>query len=112
MAHHRQLFGDLYAWAGKLRTVSIAKGAYRFEPPDRIGTELDRVLGNLFREKVLKNLAIDAFCERASSALFRLKRRPPISRRQWSCFATFLRAVGAKGGLSPGLGHGATGNVD
>lgn len=66
MAHHRQLFGDLYAWAGKLRSVGIAKGAYRFEPPERIAKELDRVLGNVAREKHLKGLAPEAFCDRAA----------------------------------------------
>ena len=66
MAHHRQLFGDLYPWAGKPRTVGIAKGVYRFEPPERITKELDRVLGNVASEKHLKGLAPEAFCDRAA----------------------------------------------
>lgn len=66
MAHHRQLLGDLYDWAGKPRTVGIAKGVYRFEPPERITKELDRVLRNLASEKHLKGLAPEAFCDRAA----------------------------------------------
>jgi cell filamentation protein len=66
MAHHRQLFGDVYPWAGKPRTIGIAKGVYRFEPPERITKELDRVLGNIAREKHLKELAHATFCNRAA----------------------------------------------
>lgn len=66
MAHHRQLFGDLYPWAGRPRTVGIAKGVYRFEPPERITKELDRVLGNVASERHLKGLAPEAFCDRAA----------------------------------------------
>ena len=31
-AIHRHLFQDIYAWAGDVRTVEIAKGESRFEP--------------------------------------------------------------------------------
>lgn len=32
MAIHKALFGDIYDFAGKLRTVNIAKGNFRFAP--------------------------------------------------------------------------------
>ena len=31
-AIHRHLFQDVYAWAGEVRTVEIAKGESRFQP--------------------------------------------------------------------------------
>ncbi len=31
-AIHKQLFGDIYDFAGKVRTVNIAKGSFRFAP--------------------------------------------------------------------------------
>ena len=30
---HRRLFGDVYSWAGKFRTVNLAKGTTVFAPP-------------------------------------------------------------------------------
>lgn len=31
-AIHRYLFGDIYEFAGKVRTVNVAKGNFRFAP--------------------------------------------------------------------------------
>lgn len=36
-ATHRQLFGDIYVWAGEFRTVDITKDGHRFHP----GSHLD-----------------------------------------------------------------------
>lgn len=33
---HRRLYQDVWSWAGRLRTVGIAKGTSQFLPPDRI----------------------------------------------------------------------------
>lgn len=44
---HALLFGDLYAWAGRLRTVDIAKGQTRFCTASRIAPEADRLLRRL-----------------------------------------------------------------
>lgn len=41
---HRQLFGDLYDWAGEVRRVDIAKGTTRFCRADRIIPEADTVM--------------------------------------------------------------------
>lgn len=37
-AIHQRLFGKLYPWAGKLRTVNISKGGNSFLPADRFDT--------------------------------------------------------------------------
>ncbi|CAD0317457.1 Fic/DOC family protein [Xanthomonas hortorum] len=44
---HRQLFDEVYDWAGMLRTVDIAKGATRFCISSRIEAEANRVLSQL-----------------------------------------------------------------
>lgn len=46
-AVHRHLFGDVYAWAGRYRTVRIAKGSSMFCYPEHIRTEMRRVFGEL-----------------------------------------------------------------
>lgn len=40
---HRQLFGDLFDWAGELRTVDISKGTTRFCTCLRIKAEADKL---------------------------------------------------------------------
>jgi cell filamentation protein len=35
-AVHRKIFGDLYPWAGELRTVKIAKGESMFALPQHV----------------------------------------------------------------------------
>lgn len=44
LAIHRQLFGDLYAWAGQIRTVDIAKGQSLFAHFAHIETYLNKIL--------------------------------------------------------------------
>ena len=34
---HRLLFGDLYSWAGEVRTVVIARSSFQFMPPPILG---------------------------------------------------------------------------
>ena len=40
---HRYLFGDIYGFAGELRTVNIAKGAFRFAPVMYLETALKNI---------------------------------------------------------------------
>lgn len=44
---HRQLFGSLYAWAGEVRTVDIAKGDTRFCTCSRIEPEAVKIFRTL-----------------------------------------------------------------
>lgn len=41
---HRQLFGDVYDWAGQFRRVDVSKGNTRFCTADRIEPELAKAL--------------------------------------------------------------------
>ena len=44
---HSQLFGDVYAWAGQVRTIDISKGQTRFCTASRIVPETGRILAPL-----------------------------------------------------------------
>lgn len=46
-ALHRHLFGDLYEWAGSLRSVRLAKANSVFCFPEYIGDNLDRLRAEL-----------------------------------------------------------------
>ena len=40
---HRQLFGDIYEFAGQIRTVNIAKGNFRFAPVMYLNAALENI---------------------------------------------------------------------
>jgi cell filamentation protein len=60
--HHR-IFGDIYDWAGQLRTVAIAKGSW-FCLPQYIESSAADIFRALHGESLLRGLARDAFTER------------------------------------------------
>jgi cell filamentation protein len=65
---HAQLFGDVYDWAGELRTVSIAKGDL-FALPQHIESYAGDLLGQLAREQHLAGLPRETFVARLAHYL-------------------------------------------
>lgn len=63
-AFHRRIFGDIYEWAGNLRTVTIAKEQSLFALPEHIEPYLDRVLSELAEERLLRDLPRHEFVDR------------------------------------------------
>ena len=64
-AIHRHLFGDIYPWAGKVRTRSfIAKGSSLFCSPDFIVPYSDELFARLRGESFLRGLGRGDFIER------------------------------------------------
>jgi cell filamentation protein, protein adenylyltransferase len=62
-AIHRRVFGDIYEWAGQLRTVAIAKGTW-FCLPQYIESAAAEVFRALHSESFLCGLPRDVFTER------------------------------------------------
>jgi cell filamentation protein len=65
---HRRIFGDIYDWAGQVRTVSIAKGI-AFCLPQYIEPAASEVFGRLRKENFLQGLAREEFLDRLTSCL-------------------------------------------
>lgn len=65
-AIHRYLFRDVYEWAGKLRTIDIAKGGHRFGHHAHIAGAATELLRKLAAERHLAGLAPAAFSRRAA----------------------------------------------
>lgn len=63
-AFHRRIFGDIYEWAGELRSVAIAKDDSVFALPEHIDSYLAGVLGALAGKGYLRGLARAAFLDR------------------------------------------------
>jgi cell filamentation protein len=59
-AFHRYILGDVYAWAGQLRTVSIAKGSV-FCLPQHLESYAADMLGRLAAADRLRGLAREPF---------------------------------------------------
>jgi cell filamentation protein, protein adenylyltransferase len=59
-AVHRRIFGDIYDWAGQLRTVAIAKGTW-FCLPQYIESAAAGVFRALHDENLLRGLPRDVF---------------------------------------------------
>ncbi|MDN0103618.1 Fic/DOC family protein [Yersinia bercovieri] len=57
---HQALFGDIYHWAGELRTIDISKGTSRFCNINRIAPEANRLFNQLARENYLVGLPYDS----------------------------------------------------
>lgn len=53
-AVHRHIFQDVYAWAGRPRTVRVAKGGSMFCYPEHITAEWHRIFGDLKRTGFLR----------------------------------------------------------
>ena len=60
---HRRIFGDIYGWAGQVRTVAIAKGTM-FCLPQYIRPSAVEIFRQLRDENFLRGLNRDAFVDR------------------------------------------------
>lgn len=71
-AVHRHLFQDVYGWAGRLRTVRIAKGDSVFCYPENIAGELRRLFAWFAAERFLRGTTPDAFAVKTAHLLAEL----------------------------------------
>jgi cell filamentation protein len=62
-AIHQRIFGDIYHWAGQLRTVTISKGSW-FCLPQYIESSAAEIFREMHGEGLLRGLSRDAFTER------------------------------------------------
>lgn len=67
-AIHRYVFGDVYDWAGQLRTVSIGKGSL-FCLPQHLESFAVDIFGRLARTDHLRGVNRDEFVDQAAALL-------------------------------------------
>jgi cell filamentation protein len=63
---HRQLFADLYDWAGELRTLDISRGDTHFCVESRVEPEANKIFATLARADWLEGLARDELIRAAA----------------------------------------------
>jgi cell filamentation protein len=76
-ALHRYIFGDVYDWAGQLRTVSIGKGALYCLPSELV-TTADALFGRLARDQYLRGRDRAGFVDGATALLAGLNNLHPF----------------------------------
>jgi cell filamentation protein len=98
-ATHRYIFGDVYSWAGDLRTVRITKGGDLFALPEHIGPYLTTLFADLARENRLHGLGFEQFVERLTHYYAEINAVHPFREGNGRAQRAFL------GQITKGAGH-------
>jgi cell filamentation protein len=75
---HRHFFQDVYAWAGRIRTVRMSKGSSEFCYLENIDREMRRLFDGLTAQKHLRGLDARKFAEKAAHLLAELNAIHPF----------------------------------
>ena len=97
-AIHRHLFQDVFDWAGKLRTVRIAKGDSMFCYPEHIDGEIQKVFARLQAERFLRGLSAPDFARRAAHVLAELNAIHPFREGNGRTQLTYLTVLAVHAG--------------
>ncbi len=87
---HRHLFQDVYAWAGKFRTVRMGKGDNVFCYPENIAREMIALFSDLRRKRHLAGLSPGQFSAEAAHFLATLNAIHPFREGNGRTQTTFL----------------------
>jgi cell filamentation protein len=71
-AIHHHLFQDVYAWAGNIRTVRLAKGGSTFCFPENIESQANKLFDDLKAARFLAGLSQNDFAKKAAHFLTEL----------------------------------------
>ncbi len=97
-AFHRTVFGDVYDWAGELRTVSLGRGSTWFARPEHLVADAGELFGWLARTGHLRGLARAAFVDGLAELLSDLNALHPFrdgnGRTQRAFLAQLARDAG------------------
>jgi cell filamentation protein, protein adenylyltransferase len=97
-AIHRHLFQDVYAWAGRFRTVRISKGGSAFCYPEYIAREMATLFSSLSKRGFFGGLANDAFAREAARFLATLNAIHPFREGNGRAQTAFLVLLADHGG--------------
>ncbi len=103
-AIHQRIFGDLYEWAGPIRTVAIAKGAM-FCLPQYIESSSTVVFRELRGEEFLRGLGRDAFTRRLTYFLGEVNALHPFREGNWRAQRAFFRQLARDAGFTLAWQH-------
>jgi cell filamentation protein len=97
-AIHLRIFGDIYDWAGQLRTVAIAKGSW-FCLPQYIESSAAETFRALLGESLLRGLPRDVFTERLTYYLGEVNAIHPFREGNGRAQRAFFEQLGSDAGF-------------
>lgn len=97
-AIHRHMFGDVYSWAGKERSIRIHKPGSTFCYPERIGPELTRLFRWLATETYLGGLPKDEFARLAAEFVSNLNAIHPYREGNGRALRVYLAVLAERAG--------------
>jgi cell filamentation protein, protein adenylyltransferase len=97
-AIHYHLFQDVYAWAGKDRTVRLSKGKSAFCYPEHIAAEMKRVFASLKEQSFLRDQSLENFAKNAAHFLAELNAIHPFREGNGRTQLTFLALLADQAG--------------
>lgn len=87
---HRQIFGAVYEWAGKLRTVEVSKGTTSFARVDYLGANLQTLLRQLADDDYCAADSLDEFVAQLAHYYSELNVLHPFREGNGRTIRTFL----------------------
>lgn len=97
-AVHHHLFQDVYPWAGKFRTVRLAKGASTFCYPENIAGEMTALFAGLQQHQFLRHRTASEFAKVAAHFLSELNAIHPFREGNGRTQLTFLALLADRAG--------------
>jgi cell filamentation protein len=111
-AIHRRIFGDIYDWAGQIRTVAIAKGSL-FCLPQYIETAAAEIFRALHSENFLRDLDREAFVARLAYHLGEVNAVHPFREGNGRTQRAFFEQLAREAGYALAWQHlDATRNIE
>lgn len=103
-AVHGHLFRDVYRWAGRYRTVRIAKGGSVFCYPENVPAQMNQLFALLRAEKLLTELSREAFATACAAFLGRLNAIHPFRDGNGRSQLAFVAALASHAGHPLNIG--------
>lgn len=95
---HKHLLGDVYEWAGELRTIGLTKQESRFVSSGAIAGDLDSQFQRLGWDNHLKGLSADRFAAGAAAHIAELNRIHPFREGNGRAMRLHLEQLAAQAG--------------
>ena len=97
-AIHRHLFQDVYAWAGEVRTVEIAKGESRFQPTRFIAAGMADIHRRIVAKGYFRGSGPEGFAEGAGPVMGDVNHVHPFREGNGRTQIQYLKQLAARAG--------------
>jgi cell filamentation protein, protein adenylyltransferase len=104
-AVHHHLFQDVYPWAGRFRTVRIAKGGSMFCYPEHISAQMQTTFSGLKAQHYLRDLSAPEFARASAKFLAALNAIHPFRDSNGRTQLAFVTMLAQRAGHPLGGHH-------